>query len=134
MWTSDRGRRCAREEAAADIGAVTLGEEPAGVYLEGERRGAQVYSPGGYRWRPAQGEQVLVMKAGTERESPCIVGRAQEDGMEPGEVEISSSRKKSMIRLQRDGELALTGTVTVNGVRLETLVEEIAKRCAAPAD
>lgn len=134
MWTSDRSRRCTQEEAAADIGAVTLGEEPAGVYLEGERRGARVYSPGGYRWRPAQGEQVLVMKAGAERESPCIVGRVQEGGMEPGEVELSSGRRKSMIRLKSDGELALTGTVTVNGVRLETLVEEIAKRCAAPAD
>lgn len=56
MWTSERSRKRPVEEAAADTGAVTLGESPAGVYLEGERRGAQVYSPGGYRWRPAQGD------------------------------------------------------------------------------
>ena len=129
MWTSDRGRKRAVEECGADVGEVTL-EEPLGVYLEGERRWAGVYSPGGYRWRPAQGEQVLVLKAGAEREQLCIAGRQQEGDLEPGEVELSSGSGKSMIRLREDGELALDGWVTVNGVRLEDLIASIAKQFA----
>lgn len=130
MWTSDRGRKRAVEECAADVGEVTLEEEPLGVYLEGERRWAEIYSPGGYRWRPAQGEQVLVLKSGAEREQPCIVGRYQEGELEPGEVELSSGSGKSMIRLNADGELALDGWVTVNGVGLEDLIASIAKQFA----
>ena len=128
MWTSDRGRKRAVEEYAADVGEVTLEEEPLGVYLEGERRWAGIYSPGGYRWRPAQGEQVLVLKAGAEREQPCIVGRHQDGELEPGEVEISSGTGKSVICLCGDGELALNGWVTVNGIGLEELIASIVKQ------
>ncbi len=125
MWTSDRGRKCPAEEPAAGLGAVTLGEEPAGVYLEGERRWTEVYSPGGYSWRPAVGDQVLVLKAGGERESPCIVGRKQQGGLEPGQVDIVSGEGKSAVRLHPGGELALEGNVTVNGTALRTLIESI---------
>lgn len=125
MWTSDRGRTCPVEEPAAGLGAVTLGEEPAGVYLEGERRWTEVYSPGGYSWRPAAGDQVLVLKAGSERESPCIVGRRQTGGLEPGEVDIVSGEGKSAVRLYSGGELALEGQVTVNGTPLRVLIENI---------
>ncbi|MCI8870514.1 MAG: hypothetical protein HFF39_08245 [Lawsonibacter sp.] len=130
MWTSERSRKRPVEEAAADTGAVTLGESPAGVYLEGERRGAQVYSPGGYRWRPAQGDQVLVLKAGGERESPCVIGCRQEDGLGPGEVEIACQANRASIRLLPVGEIELNGGVVVNGKPLEELIAEIAQRYA----
>ncbi len=127
MWTSDRGRRRPVEECAADLGEVTLAEEPGGVYMEGERRWPQVYSPGGYHWRPGVGDQVLVLKAGTEREQPCIVGLRQDEDeeMEPGEVAVSSGEGRSAVRLRLGGELALEGDVTVNGVSLITLIENI---------
>ena len=130
MWTSERHRKRPVEESAADTGAVTLEDSPAGVYLEGERRGAQVYSPGGYRWRPAQGEQVLVLKAGGERESPCIIGRRQADGLGPGEVEIACQEGRASIRLLPVGEIELRGGVVVNGKTLEDLIAEIAQRYA----
>ena len=60
MWTSERNRRLSAGEPAADVGVVTLNGDPAGVELGGERRWLSVYSPGGYRWRPAAGDQVLV--------------------------------------------------------------------------
>ena len=126
MWTSDRGRKCPVEEAAADLGQVTVSEEEIGVYLEGERRGARVYSPGGYHWRPALKEQVLVLKAGSEREEPCILAVEQEEKLEPGEVSISSAgRDQAQLRLTNRGELALEGDVTVNGKALRKLIEEI---------
>ncbi len=125
MWTSDRGRKRPVEEAAADLGQVTLSEEQMGVYLEGERRWTQVYSPGGYHWRPALEEQVLVLKAGSEREEPCILGVEQKEKLEPGEVSISSSEDRAQLRLTNRGELALEGDVTVNGKALRKLIEEI---------
>lgn len=123
MWTSNRSRRCAVREPVAGVGEVTLGELPAGVYLEGERRWAQVYGPGGYCWRPALGEQVLVLKAGGEGEQPCLVGRRQQEELEPGEVSISAGQAR--IDLRPDGTLALGGTVTVNGMTLEALIAKV---------
>lgn len=123
MWTSDRGRRHPVEEPAAGLGEVTLGDNPAGVYMEGERRWTQVYSPGGYCWRPALGDQVLVLKAGGERENPCIVGRKQTQALEPGQVNISTGR--AAIDLRAGGTVDLQGTVKVNGVSLEELIASI---------
>ena len=125
MGTSVRGRGRRVEETAAELGSVTLEEEQAGVYLEGERRWTQVYSPGGYCWRPALGDQVLVLKAGGERESPCIIGRKQAGELQPGEVALTERGGKAAVRLRRDGELALEGDGTVNGVGLNTLIENI---------
>lgn len=123
MWTSERNRRPAQEEPAAELGAVTLGGDPAGVALGGERRWLNVYAPGGYSWRPAAGEKVLVLKAGGERELPCIVGTVQgEAGLKPGEVSLRGG--SSQVRLGQDG-LELNGRVMVNGMELELYIREI---------
>lgn len=123
MWTSERDRRLPLREAEAEVGVVTLGGDPAGVLVGGERRWLPVYSPGGYCWRPAEGDQVLVIKAGGEQESPCVLGKAQ-DGvqLQPGEVYLSG--KGSSIRLG-NGSLNLTGSVTVNGVGLEQYIKNV---------
>ena len=72
-------------EAAADLGLVTLGGDPAGVYLGGERRWVAVCAPGGYQWRPRTGDQVLVVKAGDQREIPCLAGVCQPEIQEKEE-------------------------------------------------
>lgn len=123
MWTSERTRRLSVEEPAAELGAVTLGGDPAGVLLGGERRWLTVYGPGGYSWRPAAGDKVLVLKAGAEREIPCVLGVAQEgEQLGPGEVRLAGG--DSAVLLGR-GTLALTGRITVNGVELEQYVQKI---------
>ena len=38
MWTSNRKQDSRTQEAPGDVGVVTLGGDPAGVYLSGERR------------------------------------------------------------------------------------------------
>lgn len=123
MWTSERNRRLPVEESGAEIGVVTLGGDPAGVAVGGERRWLPVYGPGGYTWRPGVGDKVLVLKAGAEREMPCILGRAQQgDDLKPGEVRLSGSESSvSLVGKTVD----LNGQVEVNGVLLETLIANI---------
>ena len=70
MWTAERNRNPRSGEPAAELGRVTLGGDPAGVSLGGERRWIGVYGPGGYSWRPTAGDKVLVLKAGADGETP----------------------------------------------------------------
>ena len=120
MWTTGPRRRQAVEEAGAEVGQVTLSGSPCGVSLGGERRLLPVFAPGGYRWRPRTGEHVLVLKAGEDREEPCVVGAEQAPGaLEPGEVELSGGSVKLL--LGREG-------LFLNGVALENYVQSIVDR------
>ena len=123
MWLSEERSRKAAAEAAAEWGAGTIGDTAA-VYLAGERRQVPVCCPGGYTWRPAVGEQVLVLKAGQEGEQPCILGKAQrekEDGLQPGQVCISGSE----CSILWGNELQLAGEIQVNGEPLEGLIRRV---------
>jgi hypothetical protein len=136
MWTSNRKTEGRSVEAAADLGLVTLGGDPAGVYLGGERRWVAVCAPGGYQWRPRTGDQVLVVKAGDQREIPCLAGVCQpeiqekEEPLEAGAVRITGGSGRMDLNAKGvvlDGkETSLKGRVTVNGERLEDLVRRIA--------
>ena len=125
MWTWEQSRQLPQREAAAESGAVTLSGDPAGVLLGGERRWLPVYAPGGYGWRPAEGDRVLVLKAGSEGEAPCILAAPQPTAeLEPGEVQISGG--SSTIRLGREG-LELNGEIRVNGRTLEAVIRAVAE-------
>ena len=93
MWTSDRRKTRQAGESWVDWGEVTLEGDPAGAYLDGERRQLAVYGPGGYCWKPALGDRVLVLKAGQGGESPCVAGKRQGEAetLGAGEVSISST-------------------------------------------
>ena len=134
MWTSNRMVEGRTQEAAADQGVVTLGGDPAAVYLGGERRWVSLYSPGGYQWRPKAGDKVLVVKAGDHRELPCLVGKrpdalSEEDELPPGSVRIHSGT--GVVLLDEDGltlkgdEVALEGDIYVNGQELEAYIQDI---------
>lgn len=125
MWTSERSRNLPAGEPAAELGRVTLGGDPAGVSLGGERRWLTVYGPGGYSWRPSAGDRVLVLKAGAEGESPCILGTAQNgEELEPGEVRLTGG--ESGIRLGQS-RLELTGELYLNGRPLGDVIREIVR-------
>ena len=155
MWTSERSRNLPVREAAAELGTVTLGGDPAGVSLGGERRWLTVYSPGGYSWRPSAGDRVLVLKAGAEGESPCVLGAAQnggelksgearldggicgvllgQDGLElkGGESEVRLEEKELSLKLGSSGvrlgggRTELTGELYLNGRTLYDVVQSI---------
>ncbi len=134
MWTSNRKREGLSQECAADQGIVTLGGDPAAVYLGGERRWVSLYTPGGYQWRPKAGDKVLVVKAGDHREIPCLVGKrpdelSEEDELPPGSVRIHSGTgvvllNEEGLTLQGD-EVALEGDITVNGQSLQSYIQNI---------
>lgn len=123
MWTTERNRTLTAREAEAELGLVTLGGDPAGVLLGGERRWIQVYGPGGYQWRPNPGDRVLVLKAGAEQESPCILGTVQQAApLAPGEVQLSGSGTSIRLGATR---VDLTGEITVNGQELKQYIEAV---------
>lgn len=141
MWTSERNRNLPVREASAEVGTVTLGGDPAGVSLGGERRWLSVYGPGGYSWRPTAGDKVMVLKAGAEGESPCILGTTQKaEDLKPGEIrltgvdcdlflgqgQVEMTGGGGSLRLNRDG-LDVSGGLSVDGQPLEELVRNIVR-------
>ena len=115
MWLSQRKNR-AGEIQTAQMGRVTLSGDPAGVYLDGERRNLPVFGPGGYCWRPELGEKVLVIKAGADGEEACVAGAGSGGtDLSPGEICIRTADGLAAIRLSPGGAIALTGYVSVNG-------------------
>ena len=114
MWISKR--RDPGHSPSAMVGRATIPGDPAGVYLDGERRSLPVFGPGGYHWRPALGQEVLVLKG--EGESSYVAGARCGVSLEPGEVCIRAGEAGAQIRLLPDGTLELRGRVLVNGVPL----------------
>lgn len=144
MWTSERNRSLSVKEAAAEVGTVTLGGDPAGVSLGGERRWINVYGPGGYSWRPTSGDKVMILKAGAEGESPCILGTTQDaEGLKPGEVRLTGvecslhlgqgqmemNGAEGALRLGRSG-LELTGGLSIDGQPMEDIIRQLAREVA----
>ena len=132
MWTSERRRELPVREPAAELGEVTLGGDPAGVSLGGERRGLEVYAPAGYHWTPQPGQRVLVIQG--DGEVPCIVG-VRQGTAQPDSVGISADSVSvggQSVSIQAAGSAAgggqsveLQGQVFVNGETLESLIARI---------
>lgn len=122
MWLSNRQGQKREEEHLAQLGQVTVAGEETAVYLSGERRQVQQISPGGYHWRPREGESVLVVKAGEEGE-PCLLGREapREKAVQAGEIWISAGGEYGIL-LRPNGEIALHGWVYANGELLSSPV------------
>lgn len=113
MWLSRRRR--AQTGGGAAVGRTTLEGENTAVYLDGERRGVAVYAPGGYRWRPKLGQELLVLKG---PEGFCVAGAESIGGdVEPGEVAITALAGGAEVRLRNDGIIELRGDVRINGRR-----------------
>ena len=120
MWLARQQKRDAAE-IAGSVGQVTLGGDTPAVELDSERRNLEVYAPGGYRWRPAPGQKVLVLKANGV---PCVTGTPSPGGLEPGEVSLESTGGAG-IRLDNQGKVNVTGTLTLDGMELTALVRDL---------
>ena len=119
MWVAGWLRRTEepQETTNAESGTVTIGGSTAGVLSRGEERNVPLASPGGYAWRPKNGERVLVIKGGPGGEEQCVCGGKQAavpKGMQPGEVYIYGP-KGSNVYLQKDGTIELTGRISIRG-------------------
>ena len=126
MWLGKQQRHL-HEDGEGQVGRVTIGGEPAAVLLDSERRGLDVYSPGGYRWVPKAGQKVLVIKG--KGEIPCVVGTRQgEEAPETVTVEASGGTLElsSEGAQVEGGAIHLNGQVYVKGEPLELLIARIA--------
>lgn len=115
MWISKK-LRPAPPTADADLGVTTIAGGQAGVLTRGEVRSLPIYGPGGYRWMPQNGAEVLVIKGGPGGQEQCVAGMRQaetEAPMEPGEVLICGGG--ASVYLKADGSLVLRGRVCVEG-------------------
>lgn len=115
MWMAERDRRRTVGEGGSQVGEVTLGGDPAGVCLDGERRDLPVFGPGGYIWRPARGDEVLVIKTGENGEAPCVAGKRGQSAWNLSEGEVIIYGGGATISLRQGGLISLSGTVLVNG-------------------
>lgn len=131
MWISQQGRHTGRQEHDARVGVVTAQGGRAGVYADGYQQMLPVAAPGGYRWKPQSGQQVLVIKTGANAEAACIVAQQEtaENDLKPGEVEVFGPR--CSVKLDASGQVRLSGAVLVNGVPLETMIETAVQQALA---
>ena len=132
MWTSSQTKKAGEKiRSYGALGIVTAGGNENSVLLETQRRGVPVAAPGGYRWRPEAGEQVLVLKTGADGESAWILGRTREQGEElrPGEVELTG--RNCGVKLTCNGALELRGAVRINGTELEDLIRSVVAQAVA---
>jgi len=115
MWLSEITSRGRGTENGAGPGIVSVGGARPAVVTDGEQREARVFSPGGYCWRPAAGQAVLLVR-GTET---CVAGAAQEDTSDllPGEIRIASNG--ASVVLTNDGTIKITGRLFVNGTEVK---------------
>lgn len=119
MWTWEQERRRRAKEPAAQPGLVTLGGEETAANLGGERRWLNVCTPGGIRWSPRQGEQVLVLKDG---ENAWVLGVMEEQqSVMPGQLRLNGADCSLLL-----GEnVEISGEVVVNGRKLEDCIRDI---------
>ena len=99
MWLSQR-RQTELEEAAAELGQVTVPGAPAGVALAGERRDEALCLPGGDHWTPKRGDSIVGTPAGQK--------------VPAGEVFLSVKNGVG-VRLTADGRICLVGPVEIAG-------------------
>lgn len=122
MWVSKQSKKRERESGTARMGLVTAAGRESDVYFSTQRCRLPVLAPGGYRWRPEAGRQVLVLKTGAEERSACVLAQREESETElqPGEVELYAP--KCGLKLTEAGEIELHGSVRVNGATLEDVI------------
>ena len=123
MWLSGQHKRPA-ECGEGQVGVVTMSGEENAVLLDCERRGLQIYSPGGYSWTPTVDGKVLVIQG--RGEIPCIVG-ALRDGEIPDEVRV---RAKALALKGEKAEITakdldLKAQVYIKGETLEEFIIRI---------
>lgn len=131
MWLSGQYKRPANV-GEGQTGVVTVGGGEPAVLLDRERRGLEVYAPGGYHWTPQAGQRALVIQG--QGEVPCVVGVRQGGGT-PNSVGIQANSVRisgSNVFLQANAvakvagqTVALQGEITVNGIPLEEYIAQI---------
>lgn len=131
MWLSGQQKRPV-ECGEGQVGVVTMSEGDTAVLLDCERRGLQIFSPGGYTWTPRVNGKVLVIQG--RGEIPCIAGALQ-GSQAPERVEIKAEKlnlegrtvtiKAPVEQIFETKDLHLEAQVYVKEEKLENLIARI---------
>jgi len=104
-------------EGSASLAQVSFSLEGGdwGAVSDREYRHHPVVGPGGYRWCPKEGEEVLLLHTGDG--DLCAGTSGESRGLAPGEVEIGGPGG-SALRLGKDGSVSITaggGSIVIRG-------------------
>lgn len=113
LFLSQNRRRAAE---CCDTGVVTVYDRGYGVLGEGEQRGVKLSCPGGYRWRPALGEAVLVIKSGEPAQARVIGAEAEDAPVELQAGEVCIYSPAACVHVKNDGSIQMRGIVDVVGM------------------
>ena len=131
MWLSEERGKQTTQEPVAEWGRVTV-SEPTAVYLSGEKRNVGLCCPGGMTWRPKVGQEVLVLKAGSEGEQPFLLGAVcrEKTGLKAGEVRIGESGACILL----GDRLTLQGEIRVGKDSLDNYIRRVVGLPIVPED
>ena len=88
-------------------------EEGFGALWDSERRGVPLFAPRGFRYRPCEGDSLLMLSG--DSADICAGVLCRPDGLAPGETELCGPNGSSIL-MRRNGDITLNGvTITKQG-------------------
>lgn len=131
MWLSGQHKRPA-DQGEGQVGVITMSGKETAALLDCERRGLQIFSPGGYTWTPKVDSRVLVIQG--RGEIPCVAGALQGSQV-PDQVGVKAkelSLEGEAVTVKSPGDVTakgenirLMGQVYVKEEKLEELIARI---------
>ena len=122
MWLAEKTASGGGAAEAAEIGVVTIGGDRPSVMLGGEKRNVELLVFPGLSWKPAAGEQVLVLRAGDEYFVCGAPGAESGNGLAAGEIRLKSRGASVTVRnsggIELRGDVNVVGKLSVNGVEV----------------
>ena len=122
MWLAEKAASGGGAAETAEIGVVTIGGDKPSVMLDGERRNVELLVFPGLSWKPAAGQQVLVLRAGEEYFVCGAPGAEGGEGLAAGELCLKSRGASVTVRnggeIELRGDVNVVGKLSVNGVEI----------------
>lgn len=129
MWLAQElSRRGSERAGEISTGKVSVAGDKAAVMLDGERRGITVACPGGLRWNPAAGEDVIVLRSGDGEQFVLGVAGNEDEIPEKGGYLLKSGGNSLALGsagVEIKGDIAAEGRLLVNGCDILAAIEEL---------
>ena len=126
MWLAENAASGGGAAETAEIGVVTIGGDRPSVMLGGEKRNVELLVFPGMSWKPAAGEQVLVLRAGEEYFVCGTPGAESGNGLAAGELRLKSRGASVTVKnsggIELRGDVNVVGRLLVNGVDIQNLL------------
>ena len=126
MWLAEKAASGGGAAETAEIGVVTIGGDRPSVMLGGEKRNVELLVFPGISWKPAAGEQVLVLRAGEEYFVCGAPGAESGNGLSAGELQLKSRGASVTVKndsgIELRGDVNVVGKFFINGVDIQNLL------------